>query len=94
MHLQSNRNELGFDFDFTALVPALAKGYTQYQGAKNQIQVERAKATTAAEQARVASAAAAAARNAKARGGMVRQILPYAVGVAAGIGLLVYLTRR
>lgn len=89
----ADRN-LGFDIDFTALVPALAKGYTQYQGVKNQIQIERSRAASAAEQARIASAAAAAARNAQSRGGLVMKIVPYAAGVAVGLGLLYYLTRR
>ena len=92
MHLHPSSRGLGFDF--TALVPALAKGYTQYQGVKNQIQIERSRANAAAEQSRIASAAAAAARNAQARGGMLRTALPYAIGAAVGLGLLVYLTRR
>ena len=92
MHLSPTNHGLGFDF--TALVPALTKGYTQYQGVKNQIQIERSRANAAAEQSRIASAAAAAARSAQARGGVLRTALPYLVAAGAGVALLVYLTRR
>ena len=92
--MYTSNQDLGFDFDFTALVPALTKGYTQYQQTKGAIQVERARATAAQEQARVAAAASAAARAAQARGGMWSKALPYAAAVGLGLGALYWLTRR